>query len=244
MAGVSPAFDPRRGDASAQSAFYVGGAAIADIRRFDSFELDPRILASLGDTSRDGTAAGGGVRVGTFLHPRWSLELAVDAASGPPAHSGIRVEMLPSRSSTLRLPELSNSTSFLTVSTVVGFHPEKMGRVQPWLSRRNRAGKGHERIDASGLSRTFRSISHSCRGLVFRIGLSNVRFSHAIDSQHIGRPDAEPHRQLGRRRVRARSGHRSQRSPCGGPRRPGHCVLQRGQSVFLIRPEAGVRWNF
>ena len=117
--------------ASAQSRFYVGGAAMADIKRFDSFELDPRILAGLGDiSSRDGTAAGGGVRVGTFLHPLWTLELAVDASASTTRGFRNPIERLPSRSSTLRLPELSNSNSFLTVSAVVGFHPEKMGRMR------------------------------------------------------------------------------------------------------------------
>ena len=114
--------------ASAQPRFYVGGTAIADIRRFDSLELDPRILASLADiSSRDGTAPGGGVRVGTFLHPLWSLELAVDAGSKTSNSFQNPIERLPSRSSTLRLPELSTSSSFLTVSIVVGFIQKKWG---------------------------------------------------------------------------------------------------------------------
>jgi len=43
--------------ASAQSRFYIGGTAVADVRRFDSLEIDPRVLATIGDvSSRDGTA--------------------------------------------------------------------------------------------------------------------------------------------------------------------------------------------
>ena len=117
--------------ASAQSGFYVGGAAVADIRRFDTIELDPRLLASIADPlSRDGIAAGGGVRVGTYLHPLWSLELAVDAGSHNTNAFANPLASLPTRSSTLRLPELSNSTRFVTVSTVIGFHPAKTGRVR------------------------------------------------------------------------------------------------------------------
>ena len=148
--------------ASAQSRFYIGGTAIADIRRFDSIELDPRILAGLVDiSSRDGTAAGGGVRVGTFLHPRWSLELGVDAGGQINSSFQNPIERLPSRSSTLRLPELSTSSSFLTVSTVVGFHPEKMGRVRLGYFGGMALVRGNVQNRHFRLFRTLRSISHS-----------------------------------------------------------------------------------
>lgn len=117
--------------ASAQSGFYVGGAAVADVRRFDTVQLDPRVLAGIADPlSRDGVAAGGGIRIGTYLHPLWSLEVAVDAGGRSTNAFANPLASLPTRSSTLRLPELSNSTSFATVNTLVGFHPQKTGRVR------------------------------------------------------------------------------------------------------------------
>ena len=77
--------------ASAQSRFYVGGTAIADVRRFDSLELDPRVLASFG-TSRRGTAP---PRAAAFASARFSIRAGAwnwqsTQAAAPPTHSGIR----------------------------------------------------------------------------------------------------------------------------------------------------------
>jgi hypothetical protein len=57
--------------ALAQSSVYVGGDVFADVRR---------VSGATGPTMSklDATTAGGGVRVGGFLAPRWSLELGVD----------------------------------------------------------------------------------------------------------------------------------------------------------------------
>ncbi len=225
--------------ASAQSRLYVGGAALADIRRFDSVEYDPRVLASaFGGSPMDGTSVGGGLRVGTFLHPFWSLELAADKGSRSTTEFRNPIETLPTRSSTLRLPELSSSTRFLTVSTVVGFHPAKTGRVRlgylggltfvrgtyeseipdfsylPTLTFTDLssvvAGLSSVTLPLPGITaRTLRRTDNSAGGI--------VGFEAAIDvSQRFALVPG----------VRA------------------IVFSDREQSVFLIRPEAAVRWSF
>jgi len=227
-------------DASAQSRFYVGGAAIADIRRFDSIELDPRILANFLDiSSRDGIAAGGGIRVGTFLHPRWSLELAVDAGSKSTSSLLNPAELLPSRSSTLRLPELETSTSFLTVSTVVGFHPEKMGRVSlGYLGGMALVRGTHESA--------FPDFSYIPIELPFMRSLSSIPGLSSLTQSipnitggTLRRTDNSVGGVFGLEAAIDLSDHFA---VVPGVRAV--VFSNRGQSVFLIRPEAGVRWNF
>src|SRR5438132_7683244 len=63
--------------AAAQSPVYVTATGFADIERFGSSNAVGYTLSGE-NPSLDATAAGGGVRVGTFLHPKWTLELAID----------------------------------------------------------------------------------------------------------------------------------------------------------------------
>ena len=113
---------------SAQSAVYLTGSAFADIKRFGSTED-----VYYGDAlarSLDATGVGGGLRIGTFLHPRWSLELGVDAGTATEVDAPdpyVILAIYPP----LPRPDLKASTSFLAVSTVVGFHPPSTGRVHP-----------------------------------------------------------------------------------------------------------------
>jgi hypothetical protein len=55
---------------------YVSGAAFADLRR-PSGNPDP----GNPDTKLDVTTVGLGARVGAFLAPRWTVELAVDVGA-------------------------------------------------------------------------------------------------------------------------------------------------------------------
>jgi hypothetical protein len=234
--------------ASAQSRFYVGGTAVADVRRFDSIEIDPRVLAGLagiGDvSSRDGTAAGGGLRVGTFLHPLWSLELAVDAGGRTTNKFRNPIEILPARSSTLRLPELSTSTSFLTVSTVIGFHPQKTGRFQLGYL-------GGLALVRGTYKSTFPNFSYIPLELAFMSGPSS--FASAVagfgsltqpvpiitGGQTISRTNNSVGGVLG---LEASVDVMSRLSFVPGLRTI--VFSDQGQSVFLIRPEVGVRWTF
>ena len=226
--------------ASAQSRLYVGGTAVADVRRFDSIEIDPRVLAGIGDiSSRDGTAAGGGLRVGTFLHPLWSLELAVDAGGRSTSRFRNPIETLPTRSSTLRLPELATSTSFLTVSTVVGFHPEKTGRTRLGYF-------GGLALVRGTYESMFPNFSYIPIELAFMSGLSSFTSITSltqpvpgITGQTVRRIDNSVGGVLG---LEAAVDVTSRLAFVPGLRTI--VFSNQGQSVFLIRPEAGVRWQF
>ena len=226
--------------ASAQSRFYVGGTAIADIRNFDSIQLDPRILASLGElSSRDGTAPGGGVRVGTFLHPHWSLELAFDAASKTTNSLLNPIERLPSRSSTLRLPELSTSSRFSTISTVVGFHPDRMGRVRLGYL-------GGMALVSGTYEATFPEFSYipidlsSIRSLSSIPGLASLTQSiPTITGGTLRQTDNSVGGVIGFEAAIDLSDHLAL-----VPGVRAVVFSSGGQSIFLTRTEVGVRWAF
>ena len=80
------------------------------------------------DSSLDAAGAGGGVRIGTFLHPRWSLELGLDVATKETIdiEDPFVILIYPPIAPASR----KSSTSFFNVSTTVGFHPPAIGRVR------------------------------------------------------------------------------------------------------------------
>jgi hypothetical protein len=110
--------------ASAQDAGYVGGSVFADIREFGSTSAVPYYGNQF---SLDATGVGGGLRIGTFLHPRWSLELSAEAGSKTTVDLDdvVRILIFPPPPFDFRA-----SASFVTVTTSVGFHPPAMGRVR------------------------------------------------------------------------------------------------------------------
>jgi hypothetical protein len=113
--------------ASAQPAGYVTVSGFGDIRQIsNSTTFSP--YGSGADSSLDATGAGGGVRVGTFLHSRWSLELGLDVATKETIdiEDPFVILIYPPVPRTSR----KSSTSFLNVSTTVGFHPPPIGRVR------------------------------------------------------------------------------------------------------------------
>ncbi len=231
--------------ASAQSRLYIGGTAVADVRRFDTIEIDPRVLAGIGDvSSRDGTAAGGGLRIGTFLHPLWSLELAVDAGGSTTNRFRNPIEILPTRSSTLRLPELSTSTSFLTVSTVVGFHPQKTRRVQLGYL-------GGISLVRGTYTSILPNFSYIPLELAFMQGPSSFASSIASFTSLTQPVPIVAGGQTLRRTNNSVGGVLGLEAAVDLTSRialvPGLRTIvfsDQGQSVFLIRPEAGVRWQF
>jgi hypothetical protein len=113
-------------DAAAQPAAYIGGSAFADIKRFGS---TTGIYYSAGDDfSLNGVGAGGSLRIGTSLHQRVSLELAIDAATTTKADlpNPYILAIFPQ-------PPLLNtkaSTQFVSVSTLLGYHPPASGRLR------------------------------------------------------------------------------------------------------------------
>jgi hypothetical protein len=115
---------------TAQSPAYITGTAYADIKRFGSSGGVIYYYPYNNDYSLDGPAAGGGLRVGTFLHPKWSLELSIDDEGAThisvPNPYGPVIAIFPP----IRLPDLKASSQFLTVSTTIGFHPSSSGALK------------------------------------------------------------------------------------------------------------------
>ncbi len=110
--------------ALAQTGAYVAGAAFADIRQFSSTSSQSPLL---GDFSRDATGAGGGVRVGTWVHPRWTLEVGAEVATRTTAtFSGPVIAIFPPP----RGLDFRASTKFVNVTTMVGFHSPAGRRVR------------------------------------------------------------------------------------------------------------------
>ena len=102
--------------AGAQTSAYIAGVVFADVRQFGSTSGQPFLL---GDFSRDATAAGGGLRVGTWVHPRWTLEIGAEGATRTTAtFNGPVIAIFPPPPAF----NLRASTSFINVSTMVGFH--------------------------------------------------------------------------------------------------------------------------
>jgi hypothetical protein len=115
---------------SAQSSAFVTGAGFAEVKRFDSSN-GLNYYGYNGQTfSLDGTAAGGGLRIGTFLTPRWSLELAGDVGGRTKSDLPDLSRVLAAQALPVRFPQMKASTQFVTVSTTIGFHPAAGGRVR------------------------------------------------------------------------------------------------------------------
>jgi len=121
--------------ARAQTRMYVGGDIFADIPRLSRTTVSPALDFPTADitTPPDGTALGGGVRVGALFTPVWSLELGVDV--GRP----IREERTLSIRSPLAvlLPTVNlqytsrTSQQHIATTVLVGYHPVVRGRIQP-----------------------------------------------------------------------------------------------------------------
>ena len=112
-------------DAHAQSAGYVAGSAFADIREFGG--VREAIYYGATDDSASGAAAGGGLRIGTFLHPRVSLEVAIDAGAKNRVDVSNPSYILATYPAG-RVPELKATTEFFTVGATLGYHPPTTGR--------------------------------------------------------------------------------------------------------------------
>lgn len=104
----------------AQEGVYAEGAVFADIRQFGSTSIAlPGDLSS--DLSLDATGVGGSIRVGTWLNRRWTIEAGLDLTSE--ATVGLRnpfiLALFPPGQQPL---DLEASSSFMSVTTMVGYH--------------------------------------------------------------------------------------------------------------------------
>ena len=111
--------------ALAQDSGYIAAAGFADIRLFGG-TTSPSPLYN-DDASRAATGAGGSIRVGTWVHPRWTLEVGADVTSQTTTTTrGPVIAIYPP------VPpfEIKSSTSFVSVTTLVGFHSPAGRRVR------------------------------------------------------------------------------------------------------------------
>ena len=75
------------------------------------------------------------MRIGTFIHPKWTLELGIEDAGATKKTIANPYTILaaasPSTFPAFPIPQTTVTTKFLTVTTTVGFHPRTSGRVRP-----------------------------------------------------------------------------------------------------------------
>jgi hypothetical protein len=111
--------------AYAQTAGYAGGTVFADVRQFGGTSTRTPLI--IDDASRNATGIGGSARIGTWLHPRWTLELSADFSSKTSTTvNGPVIAIYPP----VPPPELKSSTSFTSVTPMVGFHSPPGRRVR------------------------------------------------------------------------------------------------------------------
>jgi hypothetical protein len=125
---------------SAHAQVFASGAAFGDIKRFSG---DPS------NSTLDGTAFGGGARVGMFVAPRWSVEVGIDIGAKttktrslsiprltPPISADLAALGLTSSFPIGILPPVFSFQSRYTnrlvaTSVMLGFRPATTGRVHP-----------------------------------------------------------------------------------------------------------------
>ena len=125
---------------SAQAQVFVSGAAFGDVKRFSG---DPS------NSTLNGTAFGGGARVGMLVTPRWSIEVGVDVGASTtktmsrsigrltqPISADLAALGLTSSFPIGILPPVFSFQSHTTnrliaTSVMLGFRPATTGRVHP-----------------------------------------------------------------------------------------------------------------
>jgi len=227
--------------ASAQTIGYVGGTAFADIRQFGS--TITRGQSRPEESSRDATGAGGSLRVGTWIHPRWTLEVGADLTSKTTmATTGPVIAIYPP------VPplELKFSTSFASVTTMVGFHSPAGRRVRLGY----RAGFSFVRSTYTTEYQGFPGLSIFDTGDGFGVGLVELEF---VSGPVTTRPPrmSSPVTVTTKRNsgalalgIEAAIDVTSKIAVVPELRASTFATANSGAGVFLIRPGVGVRWNF
>jgi hypothetical protein len=113
-------------NASAQQGVYVQGTVFADIRQFGTTGA---IQSAISDFSLDATGIGGSARVGTWLDRRWTLEAGFEMGN----RTTVEIEnpyILALFPPGMRPRDLEASTSFTSVTPMIGFHQRANRRVR------------------------------------------------------------------------------------------------------------------
>jgi hypothetical protein len=110
----------RSAPAAAQSPVFVTGALFGDVKRFSG---DPTMNVL------DGNTVGGGLRLGAFVAPQWTLELGVDAGGSTTVLRdspllGVKDQATPP------LRQSRTQNRLIATTALVGFHPAARGHVQ------------------------------------------------------------------------------------------------------------------
>ncbi len=218
--------------AAAQSPVYITGTGFADIKTFSGTEGN---LYGSGSSQLGGTTAGGGLRIGTFLHPRWSLELAIDVG-GKTEGSTQYPMILADIPTSLRVPDFKQRVRFLTVSSVVGYHPAPRGRLRPGYL-----------VGFSFVRGTYQSQYPNyyalATGALTRVNLGTVFPTifppPVFTTETITSTENTSAVALGFETAIDLQKHLSV-----VPEVRALAFSQRGAGVFLIRPGVGLRWNF
>lgn len=215
--------------ASAQSRVYAGGAIVADIREVGDVNQEGSFVGDF--SSRDATGVGGSFRVGTWLHPRWTLELGLDIATRTTTEreSDFIIAIFPPP------PPLNfkASSDFTTVTAMVGFHQPISARVQLGY----RAGFAFVRSTSTlevGIP-GFPRILAQPAGV-----LSTTNSSSSLDLQApaVSQTTNSGAAALGMEAAIALTPRLSIVPELRA------LVVNAPSNVFLIRPAAGVRWSF
>ena len=114
-------------NASAQEGVYVQGTFFGDIRQFGMTGV--RAVLPEDNLSIDATGVGGSVRVGTWIDRHWTLEAGLDIANKAEVDfENPYILAIYPPGTTPR--DLGVSTSFTTVTTMIGFHQRANRRLR------------------------------------------------------------------------------------------------------------------
>jgi hypothetical protein len=225
------------------SRVYAAGVLFGDVREFG--DVNQGGAFGFGDLgSSDATSIGGSFRAGTWLHPRWTLELGLDIATRTTTEreSDVIIAIFPP-------PPLLNfkaSSDFTTVTTMVGFHQPVSGRIQLGY----RAGFAFVRststldVRVPGFPRILAQA-----GTLYGIApdgtliLSNSANSSSVSNVDLQAPAVSQTTNsgavaLGIEAAIALTPHLAVVPELRA------MVVTSPSDVFLIRPAVGVRWNF
>lgn len=127
LAGTEPA--------RAQTRVYVSGDLFAEATKFSRLTVSPSDSGASVTTPPDSVTGGGGVRLGAFFSPAWSLELGVDTGRTISDVRTVTVRNLGGLTPTAVPQSYDSRTSsrFSTTSVLLGFHPPPRGRVHAGL---------------------------------------------------------------------------------------------------------------
>jgi hypothetical protein len=219
--------------AAAQSPVYITGTGFADIKTFSGTEGNPYGSSS---SQLGGTTAGGGFRIGTFLHPRWSLELAIDTGGKTEGSTQYPMILLADLPTSPRVPDFKQSVRFLTVSSLVGYHPAPRGRLRPGFLAGFSFVRGTYRSE-------YPNYYVLATGVLTRVNLSTV-FPTIFPPPVFTTETITSTENTSAVALGFETAIDLQKHLAVVPEVRALAFSQRGAGVFLIRPGVGVRWSF